>query len=160
VGYSFDHWDLYQGSTESHPTANPLTVIMNADTTAVAHFTPLPTLTVSISPAHSGAVTVNPNRPFYDLGTPVTLTASPTVGYSFDHWDLYQGATESHPTANPLTVIMNADTTAIAHFANPLPPANPPPQVPALSEWGMVAATAVFAISVSAMVLRRRSRGV
>ena len=118
VGYSFGHWDLYQGSVASHPTTNPLTVAMNADTTAIAHFTQLPTLTVSISPADSGAVSINRNRSFYELGTPVTLTASPTVGYSFDHWDLYQGSVASHPTTNPLTVAMNADTTAIAHFTD------------------------------------------
>jgi hypothetical protein len=66
-------------------------------------------LTVSISPADGGSVTLNPVGGSYAAGTLVTLTATAASGYQFDHW-------EDSSTTNPRSVVVNADTSVTATF--------------------------------------------
>jgi hypothetical protein len=74
-------------------------------------------LSVSIDPALAGSVTAPAiNCPVdcngaYNEGTEITLTASPTIGYQFDHWG---GDVSS--SDNPLLVSMNADMNITAVF--------------------------------------------
>jgi competence protein ComEC len=65
-------------------------------------------LTTHVTP--SGAGSVSPTSGQYESGAPITLTATPGAGYTFDYWD---GASGSSNTA---TVTMKSDRTVTAYF--------------------------------------------
>ena len=67
------------------------------------------TLTITISP--SGAGSVSPSASEYQSGTQATLTASPAIGYTFDHW----GGSASG-TASTITITMDSDKSVTAYF--------------------------------------------
>ncbi len=69
----------------------------------------------------NGTVTQLPNRAQYLDGSTVDLTATPDMGYSFVDWT---GAV-TNVNSNPTTVVMTADKTVTANFADLTPPAAP-----------------------------------
>jgi len=77
-------------------------------------------LSVTADPPNGGAVNCNPTPEAdgkYVDGATVALTASPSYGYLFDHWD---GSASGSTT--PTTIILSADGQATAHF---VPAASP-----------------------------------
>jgi uncharacterized repeat protein (TIGR02543 family) len=82
-----------------------------AMTVIIVMFTRTPTYTLSVSVSPSGAGSVFPSSGEYKSGTQITLTASPTTGYTFDYW--MGGMFETSPTA-VITIISDMDITA--HF--------------------------------------------
>jgi uncharacterized repeat protein (TIGR02543 family) len=67
------------------------------------------TLSVTASPAAGGTVTASPNASSYTAGTVVTLTATPTSGYTFSGWS---GAASGTSTITTVTVNSNLAVTA------------------------------------------------
>jgi hypothetical protein len=67
------------------------------------------TLSVSANPPQAGSV--SPSGGEYESGVQVTLTASPTSGYTFDHWG--GGVSGTTPT---ITITMNQDYSITANF--------------------------------------------
>ncbi len=108
TGFVFSSW-----SGDASGSANPLTVTMNANKNITANFTAIPansfTLTVN---ATNGSVTKNPNQATYASGTSVQLTATPNTGFNFTSW-----SGDASGSANPLTVVMNANKNITANFA-------------------------------------------
>ncbi|MHB8104615.1 MAG: InlB B-repeat-containing protein [Dehalococcoidales bacterium] len=104
AGYRFDHWE--GAASGSVPT---ISVTMNADKTVVAVFVKTYTLTVTVSPALSGAV--SPSGGTFDTGANVTLTAMAAAGYRFDHWE---GNTSGSTIS--VTITMNANKSVTAVF--------------------------------------------
>jgi hypothetical protein len=125
-GYYFSHW-----SGDVTGTANPTTVIADCSKTLMANFTTAPpvtttTLTVSVSPANSGAVKVNGTAyaPPYPrvvtgitTGSTVTLEALPASGYSFSNW-----SGDVTGAANPYTLVADRSKTITANFTTYVPP--------------------------------------
>jgi len=70
-----------------------------------------PECTLTVNVAGSGSVEKSPDQTVYDWGTNVTLTANPTIGWSFDHW-----SGDASGTVNPVTVNMTSDKTVTATF--------------------------------------------
>ena len=105
AGWHFDHWTgALSGS------ANPAQVTMDADKSVTAAFVPdQHTLTTNVT--GQGTVAPAPAGGTYDAGTVVTLTATATAGWHFDHWT---GALSGN--ANPAQVTMDADKTVTAVF--------------------------------------------
>jgi hypothetical protein len=115
AGWQFDHWqgDL-AGST------NPASITMDADKTITAVFTqiPIPPVTHTLAVTVQGQGSVSPSGGTYDEGTPVTVTATPSAGWQFDHW---QG--DLAGSTNPASITMDADKTITAVFTQiPIPP--------------------------------------
>jgi len=102
--YLFNGW-----SGDLSGARNPDTLIMNANKNVAASFVKLGPFTVTVTPAGSGAVTLNPPGGVYYGGTVVTLTAAPSPGFKFTGWsgDL-AGAT--NPVS--LTILSNKNITA------------------------------------------------
>ena len=112
-------------------TANPTTLIADCNKSFTANFTtytPPATLTVSVSvsPANSGAVKVNDTTlsppypvtfPGITTGSTVTLEALPASGYSFSHWN-----GDVTGTANPTTLYADRSKTIAANFTTYTPP--------------------------------------
>jgi pectate disaccharide-lyase len=108
-GFSFGSWS---GSVTG--TSTSITVTMNANKTVTANFTASTTsftLTTTANPSTGGTITRSPNATSYANGTIVTLTATPSSGFSFGSWS--GGATG---TTTSTTVTMNANKTVTANF--------------------------------------------
>ena len=77
-------------------------------------------LTVSVS--GSGSVSRSPNKSSYGCNETVTLTASPSQGWRFDHW-----GGDLSGTANPTTITMNGNKAVVAYFVSiqEVSPVNP-----------------------------------
>ncbi len=69
------------------------------------------TLSVSINPAGSGSVSLNPSGGTYTAGTQVTLTATANSGYVFSSW-----SGDLTGTTNPATITMNSNKSVTANF--------------------------------------------
>lgn len=107
-GYEFSKWTV-NGSDYS--TSNPLNIIVQSDISLTAQF--LPTLitetylvSASVSPAGSGVVN---GAGEYQDGSEVTLTAVPSSGFVFDHWD-------NGSSVNPLVFTVSSDVSRTAYF--------------------------------------------
>ena len=103
-GYRFDRWS---GAVSDMVTT--ITFTMNADKSIIANFIKFYILTVAVSPAEGGSV--SPAGGTFDLGTVVTLTATPATGYIFDHWS---GDVSGNVTSAKVT--MDADKSVAANF--------------------------------------------
>jgi len=77
-GWVFSGWsgDL-TGST------NPETLLITSDTSVTATFSQITTHTLTVNTLGNGTVEVNPDKPLYDLGEVVTLTATADPGWAF-----------------------------------------------------------------------------
>lgn len=104
-GYRFDHWG---GGVTG--TANPVSVLIDADKATIAYFTRQYTLKISSSPSEGGSIT--PGTELHDSGTQVKLNAVPSFPYYPKNWT---GADDND--INPTTVTMNADRSVTAIFA-------------------------------------------
>ena len=104
AGYAFTGW-----TGAASGTANPLSLLMDADKTIGANFTRQYTLTSGT--ATNGTIDGIVAGGKYLTGTTAELTAIPNPGYAFIGWT---GAASG--TANPLTVLMNGDKTIGATF--------------------------------------------
>jgi len=107
AGYVFDHWS---GAATGVTTSVSITMI--SDKSITANFAPAYQLTVNVLPTGNGNVTLSGEGP-YKEDTKVTLTATPAVGYVFDHWS---GAVTGD--TNPVTLTMDANKTVSAYFAS------------------------------------------
>jgi|GEM_PF-579776 len=105
TGYSFSGW-----SGDASGSTATVTITMNADKSVTAGFT-ANAYTLSVS-ASNGSVTVSPIRATYAHGEVVTLTAVPSVGYSFGSW-----SGDASGTATSTTVTMDSNKAVTAVFA-------------------------------------------
>jgi uncharacterized repeat protein (TIGR02543 family) len=92
----------------------------------------VPTYTLNISVSPSGAGSVSPSGGNYESGLHVTLSATPTSGYTFDYWS--DAALGSSPK---VTVIMDSNRSITAHFKaieTQIAATTTPTSTPSLSE--------------------------
>jgi M6 family metalloprotease-like protein/uncharacterized repeat protein (TIGR02543 family) len=109
-GYTFTGWT---GATPDGVDPLKATVIMDGNKTVTALFA-INTHTLSTGQVGNGMVSKDPSQASYDFGTSVTLTATPTAGWSFTSWsgDVPAG----HETDNPLALTMDGNKTLTATF--------------------------------------------
>ncbi|MEM2779752.1 MAG: PKD domain-containing protein [Candidatus Bathyarchaeia archaeon] len=117
TGYTFQYWDV--DGTSQGSGVNPITVVMNAPHTATAHYTPtVITYRLKIEATAGGTTNPAPGTYTYAAGTQVQVTAIPSGGYVFDHWEL-NGTNVG--TATTYTVTMN-DNYVLKAFFKQVPP--------------------------------------
>lgn len=68
-------------------------------------------LTITIDPPVGGTVTKSPDKTKYTYGEFVTLTATPSSGYKFDHW-----SGDASGYSPSVTIAMIRDRSVVAHF--------------------------------------------
>lgn len=73
--------------------------------------TPISTHSLSVSISPLGAGSVSPSGGEYVSGGQVTLTASPTIGYTFDYWSGGASGTTSN-----ITITMDSNKSLTANF--------------------------------------------
>ncbi|MGY0287375.1 MAG: InlB B-repeat-containing protein [Candidatus Methanodesulfokora washburnensis] len=92
-------------------TADPRTITVTGPATYVAYWKTQYQLTISSS--DGGTTNPAPGSSWYDSGSSVSVTAIPSSGYAFDHWEL-DGTNVG--SANPYTVNMDKPHTLKAVF--------------------------------------------
>ncbi len=70
-------------------------------------------LTVQVAPAGGGTTVPAPGVHRYEAGAIAPLTATPAVGYAFDHWS---GDAVTAPNSASTTIVMTANRTVTANF--------------------------------------------
>ncbi len=105
AGWSFSNW-----GGDLSGSANPETITMDDDKSVIAYFTE-DQYTLTITIIGSGSVSKNPNQATYTYGQSVTLTATPSFGWRFDHW---AGALSG--STNPTSTTMYSSKTVNAYF--------------------------------------------
>ncbi|MEM3697558.1 MAG: PKD domain-containing protein [Candidatus Bathyarchaeia archaeon] len=115
TNYRFDHWVYDDANIGS---ANPVTVYVGSNHTLHAVFV-LITYTLKIETTAGGTTNPSPGTYTYNAGSVVSVTAVPSSGYVFDHWELNGTNVGS---ANPYSVTMNNNYVLKAFFALAPPP--------------------------------------
>lgn len=80
--YRFSHWIIDNINMKE----NPYVITMSVNHVVKAVFVKGYTLDVTIEPAGAGTVTKSPDKPLYEAGEVVTLTAVPATGQIFKGW--------------------------------------------------------------------------
>ena len=92
-------------------TTTPQTLVMNANKAVNAQFTLQGGYTLTITIQGSGTVTKVPDQTTYTYGQVVNLTANPSTGWVFNHWD-----GDLTGNTNPTTITMTGNRSVIANF--------------------------------------------
>ncbi|KKM85349.1 hypothetical protein LCGC14_1289900 [marine sediment metagenome] len=110
-GYEFDHWGGWPPYPGVGSTSPSIQITMTDNWWVVAAFRVKQyTLTTSITPSGSG--TISPaSGTKYPSGTSVTLRATASSGYEFDHWG---GAASG--TSRTTTIVMSKSQWVLAYF--------------------------------------------
>lgn len=104
-GWVFSHW-----SGDASGSSNPISVTMNSNKSVTAVFeSPATTYTLTTSVVGQG--TVSPSGGTYSSGSTVTLTATPSSGYTFSGW-----SGDASGTNASTTITMNSDKSVVATF--------------------------------------------
>jgi hypothetical protein len=118
---------------------------MDASYTLKAHFA-LITYTLTITASAGGTTNPAPGTYTHSNGTSVQVTAIASANYVFDHWEL---DTVNVGSANPYTVLMDADHTLKAVFVYSPPPPQLSVSINPLSATIKVGESVFFTSSVS-----------
>jgi|LSQX01.2.fsa_nt_gb hypothetical protein len=105
TGWSFSHWEGDLSGTSSSTG-----VTLDQDMAVSAVFVE-DQYTLKVTDNSRGRVIKNPDQPTYTHGTSVELTADPSDGYWFSHWN---GLLSGNPS--PIVVTISADTVVTATF--------------------------------------------
>jgi uncharacterized repeat protein (TIGR02543 family) len=106
-GFRFASW-----GGDLSGNANPATVVMSESLDITANFVADAQYALTVTANGPGTVSKNPDKPFYDEGEEVILTAVPAADAGFVNWS--GDASGSYPE---ITVIMDGDKTITANFA-------------------------------------------
>ncbi|MFO7661450.1 MAG: InlB B-repeat-containing protein [Chloroflexota bacterium] len=106
AGQQFVSW-----SGDVSGTKNPTTVVMNASKQVTANFAPQTGYVVNVTVNGSGTVTKSPDKPSYNLGESVTLTAVPAAGYGFSGW-----SGDLTGNVNPVVINVTSNQAITANF--------------------------------------------
>jgi hypothetical protein len=105
VGWSFSSW-----SGDFSSSLNPVSVTINGSTSVTATFVQN-AYALTVSTVGGGSVNKSPDQASYNLGDVVTLTATPSPGWSFSGWS---GTFSS--SVNPVSVTVNGTASVTATF--------------------------------------------
>lgn len=107
---------IFKKWREDGSTADPRTIVVSGNATYTAEWKQQFYLTMNVNP--SGAGTVSPGSGWFDAGSSVQISATPSSGYVFSGWT-GSGSGSYTGTANPATITMNGPITQTANFAQP-----------------------------------------
>ncbi len=108
-GWSFIGW-----TGDASGTSSQVIVTMNDNLEITANFAQIEyTLSVSVNPPGMGTVTKSPNKPYYNYGDVVTLTANGVTGWWLESW-----SGDASGNSNPLTFTVVGNSTIVANFTD------------------------------------------
>ena len=112
-GYNFKRW-----SGSASGTTPTITITMDSNKSLTANFETIPTVRHNLTISVNGQGTTNPSvgTHEYDTGTQITITASPSSGWKFDHW-----SGDASDTSATVIVTMDSDKDITAYFEGEQP---------------------------------------
>ena len=110
-GYRFTGWEGNDSKSES------LTITLNSNQTYQALFELIPIYTLTVTTSEGGTVSTEGGE--YGEGTEVTITATPSEGYSFLEWTTPDGSRWGSSSVN-ITMTGNQTFQALFLLTNPL----------------------------------------
>lgn len=105
-----DGWHFVGWSGDLNGSENPSQVTIDGETSVTANFE-INTYPLSVEVDGSGSVDLSPDKQKYDHGEGVEVTANPSTGWDFSHWE---GDFEG--TENPSTYQVTKSSTVTAVF--------------------------------------------
>ena len=107
-GYVFTGW-----SGDASGTANPIQITMKGNKSVTASFAPVApnTYTLNTPSSAGGSIIRNPDKPTYQSGEAVTLTAVPANGYQFGGWN-----GDASGWGNPIQITMDSNKSVGVTF--------------------------------------------
>ncbi len=109
VGYTFSSW----GGALTGTTTNPAIIGMDANKSISANYVPVATHLLSMT-STNGSITLSPPGGIYNAGTAVTVTTTPSSGYTFSSW-----GGDLSGSASSTTITMTGDKNISANFIVP-----------------------------------------
>ena len=103
-------WSFLEWSGDLTGNTNPVTIIINGDTTITGTFV-IGVHQLLLDTNGEGSITADPDQPFYPNDMPVQLSAVPALGWSFSSWSGDLSGSE-----NPVSLTMNGDKSVTANF--------------------------------------------
>jgi hypothetical protein len=100
------------GSVPSSGSSTSVTFTINAPSSITWNWKTQYYLTMQVG---GGSGSVSPSSGWYDAGSSVQISATPSSSYRFDHWT-GSGTGSYSGTSNPATVTMNSPITESAYF--------------------------------------------
>jgi hypothetical protein len=110
--YTFSHWDI-DGMPQGVGNNN-ITILMDDNHTATAHYTLIIMYTLTIITTTGGSTNPLPGTYTYPAGSTVQVTAIPNAKYILSHWEL-NGINVG--STNPYTITMDENHTLRAVFS-------------------------------------------
>lgn len=108
-GWSFAGW-----TGDASGTSSQIIVTMNDNLEITANFSQIEySLSVFVNPPGMGTVTKSPNKPNYNYGDVVTLTADGVTGWWLESW-----SGDASGNLNPLTFTVVGNTDIVANFTD------------------------------------------
>ena len=111
ANWVFDHW-----TGDASGNQNPLSVTMNGPRSVQAVFVSIPFYSLNTSVIGNGIISVDPPGDPYPSNSVVTVTATPSANWLFDHW-----TGDASGNQNPLSVTMNGPRSVQAVFMDTYP---------------------------------------
>lgn len=134
-GFTFSGWT---GATVADANAASTTLVITADTTVTANFTPNAyTVTVDANSVN-GTVTIltapnHPNGTSYLVGTAITIQATPNDGYLFDGWTGADAGDLADSSAATTSFVIDGSQPGYSFTANFIEPVSGCPTVTSVS---------------------------
>ena len=97
----------------ANPNSASTTVTVDSDKTVTANFAPPQyTITMTVIPAGGGTTGPDIGKHVYNVGTVVSITATPAEGYVFKDWS----GEVADPNSASTTVTVSSDETITANY--------------------------------------------
>ncbi|MEM2598330.1 MAG: ABC transporter substrate-binding protein [Thermoproteota archaeon] len=137
--YRFERWEV-DGTPAGTDTT--LTITMDKSHRVKAVFSAIIYKTLTVLPVEGGTLSIAPGSYEYETGQTVTITATPSSGYTFERWEV-DGTPAG--TSTTLTITMDRDHTVKAVFA----------RIPYEMYIGVVAVIAIIAVAAYFLLKKR-----
>ncbi len=119
-GFFFDKWTAAGDADIRDPYDDTTSVVISDDDTVTANFAPIlttATLTLAVAPDNSGSTNPGVGTHAVPCGAHTQIEAVPASGYFFEKWTSAGGAVTVDAYNDKTSVVLSADATVTANFA-------------------------------------------
>ncbi len=116
--YHFVNWSVSGAGSITSTNLVSTYVTINGDTTVTANFAPntlQDTLTMAANPASTAKTSPEAGAHTVNLLQPYTISAAPTDGYYFSHWEIQGPGTLANPHLTQTVVTLSGTATVTAY---------------------------------------------
>jgi hypothetical protein len=122
----FESWEVNNNIVTPNPNSDTMSINLQAGDTVIAHFAsllPSYALSVNVYPAGAGDVTIQnytpanyPANVTYLSGQTISMSATPSSGFTFDYWTLANHFVNPNSTDPNVYFTLATGDDIVAHF--------------------------------------------